>query len=118
MLTISPTHSVLLREGAPGVVAWDPNQQGKRVLASASAGALIGRAGLDGAGAVVTVAVFSVIAALTVLVPVLCALLAPGPASSALAEVRTWLTANNATIMAVLLVVLGAKVIGDGIASF
>jgi DNA-directed RNA polymerase subunit beta len=30
MLTISPTHSVLLREGAPGVVAWDPNQQGKR----------------------------------------------------------------------------------------
>jgi hypothetical protein len=27
MLTISPTHSVLLREGAPGVVAWDPNQQ-------------------------------------------------------------------------------------------
>jgi hypothetical protein len=31
MLTISPTHSVLLREGAPGVVAWDPNQQGKRV---------------------------------------------------------------------------------------
>jgi hypothetical protein len=51
-------------------------------------------------------------------VPVLCALLAPGPASSALAEVRTRLTANNATIMAVLLVVLGAKVIGDGIASF
>jgi hypothetical protein len=30
MLTISPTHSVLLREGAPGVVAWDPNQQGSR----------------------------------------------------------------------------------------
>jgi hypothetical protein len=32
MLTISPTHSVLLREGAPGVVAWDPNQQGKRAI--------------------------------------------------------------------------------------
>jgi hypothetical protein len=30
MLTISPTHSVLLREGAPGVVAWDPNQAGDR----------------------------------------------------------------------------------------
>jgi hypothetical protein len=99
---------------ALGLAAVSP----KNLLASASAGALIGRAGLDGAGAVVTVAVFSVIAALTVLVPVLCALLAPGPASSALAEVRTWLTANNAPIMAVLLVVLGAKVIGDGIASF
>jgi hypothetical protein len=37
MLTISPTHSVLLREGAPGVVAWDPNQQGKRAASSGAA---------------------------------------------------------------------------------
>ena len=36
-------------------------------------------------------------------------------AEHTLTEMKEWLVANNATVMAVLFVVLGAKLLGDGI---
>jgi hypothetical protein len=41
-----------------------------------------------------------------------------GRASSILRNLRTWLVHNNTAIMAVLLLVLGAKLVGDGISGF
>lgn len=38
-------------------------------------------------------------------------------AAEVLDELKTWLIHNNAAIMAVLLLVLGAKMLGDGIAA-
>ena len=56
------------------------------------------------------------LASLTVAVPVIANLIAGEKAAPTLNSMKTWLIANNATVMAVLFVVLGAKVLGDGIA--
>ncbi len=90
----------------------------KNLLVAASAGATIGHGDLETASLTVVIIVFSVIAALSVLAPVLFALFAPKTAARALAGIRTWLTANNAVIMTVLLAILGTNVIGKGIGAF
>jgi len=90
----------------------------KNLLMSAAAGTVIGRASADLATQLVTVAIFTVIAAMSVAVPVIFAVVAPLKAAAALTSLRTWLTANNATIMAVLLVMLGSQVLGKGLGNF
>lgn len=62
--------------------------------------------------------VFSATAATTIAVPVVAYIAAPQRAEGALNSARSWLVANNATVMAILLVTLGAVVIGNGIGSF
>jgi len=62
--------------------------------------------------------VFVLLAASTVLVPVVGYLIASARMGGPLDSLRGWLVANNATIMAVLLLVIGVSVIGKGIASF
>ena len=57
-------------------------------------------------------------AAVTVAAPVVLYLVAPGKAADVLDEVRAWLVANNAAIMAVLLLVIGTQLLGKGIGSF
>ncbi len=64
------------------------------------------------------VAVFSGVAALSVLLPVLTMLIVPRVAASALDAIRSWLTDNNATIMTVLLTVIGFNVICKGLGMF
>ncbi|NLA65913.1 MAG: GAP family protein [Leucobacter sp.] len=90
----------------------------KNLLVAAAAGATIGHGDLNTGATVVTIVVFSFLAGLTVLLPVLFALFAPIAAAKALTGIRTWLTTNNATIMTVLLVVLGVNVIGKGLGAF
>ena len=63
-----------------------------------------------------TLAVFIFIASLTVAVPVVMNLVLGSRAEGTLTTMKDWLVANNNTVMTVLLVVLGAKVLGDGIA--
>lgn len=89
----------------------------KNLLVAAAAGTVIGRAELDAASVIVAVAVFAVLAALSVAIPVAAAVIAPRAAGRALTGIRTWLTANNAVIMTVLLLILGLNVIGNGISS-
>jgi hypothetical protein len=62
------------------------------------------------------VAVFVLIASCTIIGPVLAYLVAAERAAPALTATKQWLTENNATVMTVLFAVLGAKVLGDGIA--
>lgn len=90
----------------------------KNLLVAASAGAVIGRSELPPAAFSGTVTVFAVVAASSVLLPVLITLIAPRAAVRALDGIRTWLTRNNAVIMTVLLVVIGANVIGKGMGMF
>lgn len=90
----------------------------KNLLVAASAGALIGHAGLPVAELIGTIAIFTVIAALSVLVPVLAAVVAPKAAATALTAIRTWLTQYNAVIMTVVLTILGMNVIGNGLGMF
>ncbi|MEV5070080.1 GAP family protein [Microbacterium sp. LMI12-1-1.1] len=90
----------------------------KNLLLAASAGVTIGAAGLDAGSIVVVIAVFTVIAASTVLVPVVGYLIAAEKLRGPLDALRGWLAKENAVIMAVLLLVIGVAIIGKGIGSF
>jgi Sap, sulfolipid-1-addressing protein len=59
-----------------------------------------------------------VVASLGVATPVVIYLAMGDRAGAILQNLRTWLVHNNTTIMAVLLLVLGAKIVGDGISGF
>jgi threonine/homoserine/homoserine lactone efflux protein len=90
----------------------------KNLLLAASAGVDIGGAQLDGGATIVVIAIFTVLAASTVLVPVVGYLFAADRLRGALDALRVWLTRENAVIMAILLLVIGVSMLGKGIASF
>ena len=90
----------------------------KNLIMAAGAGVDVGGAGLDAGATVVVIAIFTVIAASTVLVPVLGYLFAAERLRAPLDALRGWLAAENAVIMAVLLLVIGVSMIGKGIGSF
>lgn len=87
----------------------------KNLLLAASAGVTIGLAGLDAGAAVAAIAVFTVIAACTVAIPVIAYLVAADALRGPLDALRGWLARENAVIMALLLLVLGVVVIGKGV---
>jgi threonine/homoserine/homoserine lactone efflux protein len=90
----------------------------KNLLMAAGAGVVIGSAQLARADVVVVVVVFTVIAAASVAVPVIGYLIASGSLGPTLEALRGWLTHNNATVMSVLLLVIGVTLVGKGIGSF
>lgn len=90
----------------------------KNLLLAAGAGVDIGSAGLDVSSTLLIIAIFAVIAASTVLVPVVGYLVAAERLRGPLDALRRWLARENAVIMAVLMLVLGASLIGKGIGSF
>lgn len=90
----------------------------KNLLLGAAAGVIVGDAALDAGATVIVIAVYTVIAAITVAVPVIGYLIASARLAEPLAALRDWLQKENAVIMAVLLLVLGVTLIGKGIASF
>ncbi len=92
--------------------AVNPKNLGLTIAAAAS----IGGAGLDTGEEAVVVAVYVILASSTLIVPVVGYIAARQRMTPVLDGMKAWLTANNATVMAVLFLVLGAKVLGDGIA--
>ena len=87
----------------------------KNLLMCLAAGTTIGAAHLSGGEDVVAVAVFTVIAASTVAIPVIGYLTARSKMAGPLESLRDWLTQNNATVMVVLLAVIGVVLLGKGI---
>ena len=106
---ISPAKAAAL---GVGLSAVNPKNLALTVAAAAS----IAEAGLDDADTVVAVVVFVVLGSLTVAGAVVAYLIAPKRAAAPLARVRQFMTANNATIMMVILLLLGLKVLGDALA--
>ena len=90
----------------------------KNLIMAAGAGVDIGGAGLTAGANIAVIAVFTVIAASTVLVPVVGYLIAAERLRAPLDSLRAWLAAENAVIMAILLLVIGVSMIGKGIGSF
>jgi threonine/homoserine/homoserine lactone efflux protein len=90
----------------------------KNLLMAISAGLIIGGAGLAVGQTVAVIVIFVLLAASTVLIPVVAYLIASERLAGPLDRLRAWLVNNNATIMAVLLLVIGVAVIGKGIGSF
>jgi threonine/homoserine/homoserine lactone efflux protein len=90
----------------------------KNLLLAVSGGAAIGTAAQgDTTTAVVASLVFALVASLGVAAPVVVYATMGDRATTLLADLRTWMTRNNAVIMAVLLLVLGAKMLGDGLSA-
>jgi threonine/homoserine/homoserine lactone efflux protein len=87
----------------------------KNLLLCLGAGATIGSALLPGGQEVVTVVVFTVIAASTVAIPAIGYLSARSRMTGPLDSLRGWLIRNNTIVMAVLLLVIGAVLVGKGI---
>lgn len=90
----------------------------KNLLMAAGAGVLIGTAGLSGGEITLVIVIFVIIAACSVAVPVIAYLLASEKMAGPLESLRGWLVQNNATVMAVLLLIIGVVLIGKGIGSF
>jgi threonine/homoserine/homoserine lactone efflux protein len=80
-----------------------------------SASLVIGQAGLSTGQTILVFAIFVVIASLTVAGPALFYLVGGSKAAKTLQSMKVWLAANNATVMAVLCLVLGVVVLGKGI---
>jgi threonine/homoserine/homoserine lactone efflux protein len=81
-----------------------------------AAAATIGGSGLSTGDEYVVLLSFVVVASLTVATPVILNLVLGSRAETTLTSMKQWLTANNNTVMSVLFVVLGANVIGNGLA--
>ena len=90
----------------------------KNLLMGIAAGVIIGTAGLTAGEVTLAIVVFTLIAACTVAIPVIAYLVASTRMAGPLESLRTWLVQNNATVMAVLLLVIGVVVIGKGLANF
>jgi threonine/homoserine/homoserine lactone efflux protein len=77
---------------------------------------VVAQAAISGGGQAVVWALFTLIASIGVLVPVAIYFARGERASALLDEIKTWMARNNAAVMAVLILVIGVKLIGDGIA--
>lgn len=88
----------------------------KNLALTAAAAASIAQAGLTGGEDVVAIAVFVVLGSLTVAGSVLYYVIAPDRAAGPLASIKAFMSAHNAVIMMVVLLLLGTKLIGTGLA--
>ncbi|MEO1059466.1 MAG: GAP family protein [Actinomycetota bacterium] len=91
--------------------AINPKNLGLTIAAATT----IGAGGLSSGEEYIVLAVFVAIGSITVLTPVIANAVAGDRAQPALDSMKQWLIDHNATIMTVVLVLLGAKVLGDGI---
>jgi cytochrome c biogenesis protein CcdA len=87
----------------------------KNALLAVGGAAAIAGTGLATGEQVVAYAVFVVIATAGVGTPVVLALVMGERSRKLLDGIKDWMGANNAVIMAILLLVLGVKLIGDGL---
>ncbi len=87
----------------------------KNLLLTVGAAAAIAQTGIDAGQQAVALAVFVLIGTVGPGLPVVIYFAMGERAARILDELKTWMGANNAAIMAVLCLVIGAKLLGDGI---
>lgn len=89
----------------------------KNLALTLAAAATIGQAALSGPSTAVAIGVFVVVGSLTVAGPVVMSLVAPGRSAGPLASIKEFMAAHNAAIMMIVLLLLGAKLLGNGLAA-
>ena len=87
----------------------------KILLLSAAAGLSIGAADETVAATAVTVAAFALVGSVSVALPLVAHVTLGDRARVPLERARDWLTRNNATVMAVVVIVIGAALLTKGI---
>jgi threonine/homoserine/homoserine lactone efflux protein len=88
----------------------------KNLLFIIAAATAIAQTGISGGEQAVAYGVFTVLASVGVAVPVIVYFSLGDRAPALLQEMKVWLTLHNSVIMAVLLLVIGVKLLGDGLA--
>jgi threonine/homoserine/homoserine lactone efflux protein len=88
----------------------------KNLLLAVAAGAAIAQTGISGGEQAAAYALFTVIATVGVAAPVVIYFALGDRSADLLGRLKDWMSQNNSAIMAVLCLVIGAKLIGDGIA--
>lgn len=87
----------------------------KNLILAAGAGGTVGEMGLATAEMAVVVLWFTAVASVTIAGPVLYYLWSRERAMELLEEIKLWLIQNSATVLTVMLLVLGAVLMGNGI---
>jgi len=87
----------------------------KNLLLCAAAGVDIGGAMLSNTDRVVLIAIFTLIGACTVAIPVVAYAFAKDRMRAPLDDMKTWLQQHNAAVMTVLLLLIGVVLIGKGV---
>lgn len=90
----------------------------KNLLLIVAGAAAIAQTGIGAGEQAIALLVFTLIAAVGVAAPVVIYFALGDRAPAILDALKTWLARNNAVIMAVLLLVIGVKLIGDAVAGF
>ncbi|MBV9577839.1 MAG: GAP family protein [Chloroflexi bacterium] len=101
---------------ALGVGALLSGLNPKNTLLAISAAAAIAATGISGGQQAVAYVIFMILGTVGVGAPVVIYFAMGHRAPALLDKLRQWMAQNNAVIMAVLMLVIGAKLVGDGIA--
>ncbi len=88
----------------------------KTIALTAAAAASVAQADLSRRDGALAMAVFVAIGSLTVVGPVVVALAAPERAAGPLDATKRFMSEHRAVVMVVVLVLLGARLVGDGLA--
>ena len=89
----------------------------KNLLLLVGGAAAIAQTGASAGDQAVALAVFIVIATIGVAVPIAIKFLLGARATELLGQLRNWMSRENSTIMAVICLLIGVKLIGDAITS-
>ncbi len=103
---------------AGGMGALFSGMNPKNTVLAIGAATTVAATGISGGGQAVAYGVFAVVASIGVGTPVAVALTMGDRAKVVLDTVKEWMAQNNAAIMTVVCLVLGAKLIGQGVAGF
>jgi threonine/homoserine/homoserine lactone efflux protein len=109
-------HFTATRSAALGVALAAINP--KNLILVVGAAAAIAQTGTAAGKQAIALAIFVVIATIGTGLPVLLYFTMGERSERMLGELKGWMAQNNATIMAVICLLIGAKLIGDGISGF
>jgi threonine/homoserine/homoserine lactone efflux protein len=109
-------HFTAARSAALGVALAAINP--KNLILVVGAAAAIAQTGTAAGKQAIALAIFIVIATIGTGLPVLLFFTMGERSERLLGELKGWMAQNNATIMAVICLLIGAKLIGDGISGF
>jgi threonine/homoserine/homoserine lactone efflux protein len=87
----------------------------KNLLLTAGAAVTIAQANLSSSDTIIVVAVFTLIGSCTVAIPTIAYLIMGSKVQPQLDSAKAWLSINNTTVMAVLLLVIGVSLFGKGL---
>lgn len=90
----------------------------KNLTLIAAGMAAIAQTGIPAGEQTVALIVFTMIASLGVAIPVILYFALGERSTQVLSRLKTWMAVNSAVIMAVVLILIAAKLIGDAIAGF